>query len=96
MAAFNIVKYKVKPGMEEKFLQVHRDAKWPMEGLRRGSLVQTGAGAYCFLGEWESAQLAAAGEAPMVEILNQFIDTLEELPSGQKTDAVFGDSIIDY
>lgn len=96
MTAFNVVKYQVKPDMEEKFMQVHREATWPMEGFKRGSLIKTGDCAYCFLGEWDNAQLAAQAEAPMVEILNQFMDTLEEQVSGQKTDAAFGDVLIEY
>ena len=41
MSAFNIVKFKVKPGQDEAFLNAHRNgkARWP--GLSRGTIVKT-------------------------------------------------------
>ena len=52
MSAFNIVKFKVKPGQDEAFLNAHRNgkARWP--GLSRGTIVKTGDGTYCLIGEW--------------------------------------------
>ena len=96
MSAFNVVRYQVKSGMDEKFLDVHRQAKFSFPGFRRGHLIKTGEQTYCFIGEWDSASAAVGSESGMVEILDQFSDTLEELDSGKKTDPVFGDSLIEY
>ena len=96
MGAFNVVRYRVKQGMDDKVLEVHHQASFNFPGFRRGNLIKTGESTYCFIGEWDSAAAAAEAESGMIEILNQFSDTLEELDSGKKTDAVFGDSVIDY
>ena len=96
MTAFNVVRYRVKPGMDDKFLDVHNKADFSFPGFRRGHLIKTGEQTYCFIGEWDSSSAALESESGMVEILNQFSDTLEDLASGKKTDAVFGDSLKEY
>ena len=96
MSAFNVVRYRVKPGMDGKFLDVHHQTKFDFPGFRRGHVIKTGEQTYCFIGEWDNATAALESESGMIEILNQFSDTLEELDSGKKTDAVFGDSVIEY
>ena len=55
MRAFNVVKFKVKPGSETAFLDAHLDgkAKWP--GLAKGTIIKTGDASYCLIGEWTSA-----------------------------------------
>jgi len=52
MSVFNVVRFRVKPGQETRFLDAHRDgkAKWP--GLRHGAIIKTGDRAYCLIGEW--------------------------------------------
>lgn len=96
MSAFNVVRYRVKSGMDEEFLDVHRRVDFKFPGFRRGHLIKTGEQTYCFIGEWDSASAAVESEPGMIDILNQFSDTLEELDSGKKTDPVFGDSLIEY
>ena len=96
MSAFNVVRYRVKSGMDEEFLKVHRQADFNFPGFRRGHVIKTGEQTYCFIGEWDSASAALESEPGMIDILNQFSDTLEELDSGKKTDPVFGDSLIEY
>ena len=41
MTAFNVVRFRVKPGMDEVFLAAHRDSKAAWPGLIRGSMVST-------------------------------------------------------
>ena len=45
MTAFNAVRFKVKPGREQEFLDAHRGvgADWP--GLRHANIIEAGEGA---------------------------------------------------
>ena len=96
MRAFNVVKFKVKPGIETAFLDAHRDgkAKWP--GLVKGTIIKTGDASYCLIGEWTSAEALAAARPAMIETLNSFRVTLDEVAAGGGvTDAVSGPSVLD-
>ncbi len=96
MRAFNVVKFKVRPGGDAAFLDAHRDgkAKWP--GLVSGSIIKTGESAYCLIGEWTSAEALAAARPAMIETLNSFRATLDEVAEGRGvTDAVSGPSVLD-
>jgi len=42
MTAFNVVRFRVKPGREEQFVNAHRDAEANFPGMRRVALVKTG------------------------------------------------------
>ena len=50
MTAFNVVRFRVKPGREEQFVNAHRDAEANFPGMRRVALVKTGERAYCVIG----------------------------------------------
>ena len=96
MRAFNVVKFKVKPGQEGAFLDAHRDgkAKWP--GLAKGTIIKTGDQAYCLIGEWESQDALAAARPAMIATLNSFRATLDEVAAGGGvTDAVSGGVALD-
>ena len=54
MTAFNIVRFRIKPGREEAFIDAHRRADVALKGFLRGALIKTGERAYCMFGEWES------------------------------------------
>lgn len=96
MTAFNVVRFRVKPGREEKFLDEHRKANADFPGLRRGSLVQTGERSYCFVGEWEDMASLAAARERMIAILDRFRDTLEDLGSGLGvTDPASGEVVVE-
>lgn len=89
MTAFNTVRFRVKPGREQDFLDAHRAVPWP--GLRRASIIDTGGGGYCLIAEWEDADAIAAARPDMIGTLDSFRDTLEELGEGRGvTDAVSG------
>ena len=90
MRAFNVVKFKIKAGHETAFLDAHRDgkARWP--GLAHGAIIKTGDLAYCLIGEWSNAEALAAARPAMIETLNTFRATLDEV-----TDAVSGAVVLD-
>jgi quinol monooxygenase YgiN len=95
MQTFNVVKFKVKPGQEEAFLDAHRGgrARWP--GLKQGSIIQTGEGAYCLIGEWESRDAMVAARPAMIATLDTFRATLDDQGPGKGiTDAVSGETVL--
>lgn len=77
MTAFNTVRFKVKPGRNQEFLDAHQgvDRNWP--GLRHVNLIQTGDQEYCIIGEWDSMDALAAARPHMVATLDRFRDCLD-------------------
>ena len=77
MTAFNAVRFKVKPGREDEFVEAHRavDRDWP--GLRHVNLIQTGEQSYCIIGEWDSMDSLAAARPHMIATLDTFRDMLD-------------------
>lgn len=94
MRAFNVVKFKVKAGSDQAFLDAHRNgkAKWP--GLVHGTIIKTGEASYCLIGEWTSTEALVAARPAMIETLNSFRSTLDEVAGGV-TDAVSGAVVLD-
>lgn len=91
MTAFNAVRFKVKAGREQAFLDAHLGvgADWP--GLRHANIIETGPGGYCIIAEWEDEDSLAAARPQMIATLDSFRDTLEELGEGRGlTDPVSG------
>ena len=82
MTAFNVVRFSIKPGLDDDFLDAHRDvgAAWP--GLRHANIIRSGEGRYCIIAEWESQDAMAAARPQMIETLNGFRHTLEDLGGG--------------
>src|SRR6185369_1295987 len=86
MTAFNSVRFKVKPGRDQEFLDAHSriDRDWP--GLRAVNLIKTGDRDYCVIGEWDDMDSLSAARPHMIATLDSFRDTLEELGDGNVTD----------
>jgi hypothetical protein len=96
MSAFNVVRFRVKPGQESRFLDAHRNGKANWPGLSRGVMIQTGDRSFCLIGEWADKDAMAGARADMIATLNGFRDTLEDLGGGLGvTDAVSGDVVLD-
>jgi hypothetical protein len=95
MTAYNIVRFRVKPGREQQFLDAHRDLKRSFPGFRRGGIIKSGERAYCFVGEWDGMADIAAARPAMIANLDRFRDTLEDLGNGVGvTDPVSGEVVI--
>ena len=79
MTAFNAVRFKVKPGREQEFLDAHKrvEANWP--GLRHANMIKTGERTYCIIAEWSDMDALAAARPDMIRTLDSFRDTLEDL-----------------
>ncbi|MGE0424641.1 MAG: DUF718 domain-containing protein [Reyranellaceae bacterium] len=93
MTAFNVVRFKIKPGMDGAFLDAHKNLGWT--GMRRANIIKTGEGRYCLIAEWESVEALAGGRPQMIATLNSFRETLEDLGGGLGvTDAVAGPVVL--
>jgi hypothetical protein len=96
MTAFNVVRFRVKPGCEAAFEAAHRGPGPEMPGFRRGSLVKTGERGYCLIGEWESFDRIVAARPKMVGMLDGMRDLLEDLGGGLGvTDPVSGAVVVE-
>lgn len=96
MAAFNAVRFRVKAGRDQEFLDAHSRVNRDWPGLNRVNLIQTGEHDYCIIGEWADMQSLAAARSHMVETLDTFRDTLEDLGDGRGvTDPVSGPVVLE-
>lgn len=95
MTAFTAVRFRVKPGRDQEFLDAHKNvaADWP--GLRHVNIIKTGDRAYCIIAEWDDMDALGKARPDMVATLNSFRDTLEDLGGGLGvTDAVSGSVVL--
>lgn len=96
MTAFNVVRFRVKLGQEEKFLEANRKAQRNFKGMRRASLIKTGERAYCMVGEWDATADMVNARPAMISLLDSMRDTLEDLGGGLGvTDPVSGEVVVD-
>jgi hypothetical protein len=96
MTAYNVVRFRVKPGRDQEFIDVHRVAAPEFTGMRRFSMVNTGEGTYCIIGEWDSFDDIVAARTGMVGMLDRFRHMLEDVGTGLGvTDPVSGDVVLE-
>jgi len=96
MTAFNTVRFRVKPGREEAFIEAHRRAESAWPGLRCANLIKTGDRTYCIIAEWSDMDALAAARPSMAATLDSFRDTLEDLGGGLGvTDPVSGPVVLE-
>ena len=95
MTAYNVVRFRVKPGCEQQFIDAHKQARPAFKGWRGGALIKTGDRTFCIIGEWPSMQRLAAARPLMIGLLDTFRDTLEDLGGGLGlTDPVSGEVVV--
>jgi len=82
MTAFNTVRFRVKPGRDQQFLDAHNDIATTWPGLVHANIVKTGDHAYCLVAEWEDMDACIKARPNMIATLNSFRDTLEDLGGG--------------
>ena len=96
MKAFNVVRFRVKPGREQHFIDVHKEPPPAFKGFVRASLVKTGERAYWFIGEWDSFDSIVAARPLMIGQLDKVRDDLEDLGGGLGvTDPVSGEQVVE-
>ena len=95
MTAFNTVRFRVKPGREQDFLDAHAQSARDWPGLRHANLIQTGEGAYCIIAEWEGMDALIGARPQMIATLDSFRGCLEDLGGGLGvTDPVAGPVVL--
>lgn len=95
MTAFNTVRFRVKSGREQEFLDAHKKvaANWP--GLRHVNMIKTGERSYCIIAEWSDMESLANARPQMIATLDSFRETLEDLGGGLGvTDPVAGPVVL--
>ena len=95
MTAFNAVRFKVKPGREQQFLEAHKkiQVNWP--GLKHANIIKTGERTFCIIAEWTDMDSLANARPNMIATLDSFRDTLEDFGGGiGVTDPVSGPVVL--
>ena len=96
MTAFNAVRFRVKPGRDQDFLNAHDKigATWP--GLLHANIIKTGDRSYCIIAEWTDMDALAKARPNMIATLDSFRGTLEDLGGGLGvTDPVSGPVVLE-
>jgi hypothetical protein len=97
MTAFNAVRFRVKPGFEQQFIDAHRKSREGFKGFENGWLVKTGERTFCVIGQWKSFQHLADARPQMIGILDEIRGMLEDLGSGLGlTDPVSGEAVVRF
>lgn len=79
MTAYNVVRFRTKPGRAQDFIDYHLSAELNAPGFRKGVLVKTGERDFCFIGEWNEFENMASARPAMIGILDGMRDLLEDL-----------------
>jgi hypothetical protein len=96
MTAFNVVRFQVKPGREQDFLNAHRNAQVDWKGLKKVNIIKTGDRSYCIIAEWADMDALASARPSMIATLNTFRETLEDQGGGLGvTDPVSGPVVLE-
>jgi len=96
MPAFNIVRFRVKPGQADNFIEAHRKLRQPLfRGFGGGWLVRTGDDSFCLIGQWRTFQSIVNARPEMIRTLDQMRAMLEDLGGDLGvTDPVSGSAVV--
>ena len=95
MTAFNAVRFRVKPGREQEFLDAHKKVETSWPGLVHVNMIKTGDRSFCIIAEWADMDALAKARPNMIATLESFRDTLEDLGGGLGvTDPVAGPVVL--
>jgi antibiotic biosynthesis monooxygenase (ABM) superfamily enzyme len=93
--AYNVVRFRIKPGREQEFLDAHRSVANDWPGLRHADIVKTGERSYCIIAQWLNADALAKARPNMISTLDSFRDALEDLGQGLGlTDPISGSVVL--
>jgi hypothetical protein len=95
MSAFSVVRFRVKPGRDQAFLDAHRNMNREFPGVKAVNLIKTGDRAYCLVAEWNDMADIVAARPAMVGNLDRIRELLEDLGGGLGvTDPVSGSVVL--
>lgn len=96
MTAYNVVRFRTRPGKEDAFIAAHEKATLDAAGFRKGALVKPGDRSFCLVGEWNDMASIVAARPQMIGLLDTMRDMLEDLGDGLGvTDPVSGTVVVD-
>jgi hypothetical protein len=95
MTAYNVVRFRVKPGMEAAFIESQKKSlEMNLKGALESALIKTGDRTYCYIGKWDSFESIVAARPQMIGFLDDVRGILEDLGGGLGvTDPVSGDVV---
>jgi hypothetical protein len=95
MTAYNVVRFRVKPGMEDAFVASQRKSlDGDMPGSIEAALIKTGERSYCFIGKWDRFDSIVAARPTMIRFLDEVRPYLEDFGNGMGvTDPVSGETV---
>lgn len=79
MTAYNVVRFRTKPGKEKAFVEAHEKVSLKATGFTKGALIKTGERTFCVIGEWKDMDSLAAARPQMIGLLDTMRDLLEDL-----------------
>jgi quinol monooxygenase YgiN len=95
MPAFNVVRFRVKPGRDQEFLDAHKKIEANWSGLQHVNIIKTGEHTYCIIAQWADMDALAKARPNMIATLDSFRNTLEDLGGGLGvTDPVSGPVVL--
>ena len=95
MTAFNVVRFRVKPGSEQQFVEGHRKVRPGFKGFLGANLIKTGDQTFCFVGEWRNFDSIVKARPQMIAMLDGMRGLLEDLGGGLGvTDPVSGETVV--
>ena len=96
MAAFNVVRFRVKRGCDQEFLDAHKRISADWRGLKRVNMIKTGDQSYCIVGEWADMDALAGARPQMIATLDTFRHLLDDLGGGLGvTDPISGPVVLE-
>jgi len=96
MAAFNVVRFRVKRGCDQEFLDAHKRISTDWRGLKRVNMIKTGDQSYCIVGEWADMDALAGARPQMIATLDTFRHLLDDLGGGLGvTDPISGPVVLE-
>jgi hypothetical protein len=70
MTAFNAVRFRVKPGRDQQFLDAHKSIPDAWPGLMHANIIKTGDHSYCLVAEWQDMDACIKARPDMIATLN--------------------------
>jgi hypothetical protein len=97
VTAYNVVRFRVKPGMEEKFVASQRKSlENDMPGAQSVALIKTGDRTFCVVGAWDNFDAIVKARPTMIGFLDEVRPYLEDLGGGLGvTDPVSGEALLE-
>jgi hypothetical protein len=89
MTAFNAVRFKVKAGREQQFLDAHNKVAFAWPGLRHVNIIKTGEHTFCVIAEWTDMDAIVNARDRMIATLDSSATPLKTLAAGSASPTRF-------